>query len=1310
MPHSKFSRTCLAWFFSLWLAAAPASALMPQVALAAPGTEPAPVIQVPAESTTIGEWIDVTLENGPAGHQGYFTADAPLVYAAPDGTPQAYPYRVMIDAHGRAAVRISAASAGYRLLTFEDTTGGSALPATHLVQFTNRMLPGIRPEIAASQGEQNRADMPFAFIYAWRYPPGGYLKGVPTLNRITVNYNLQGKAGDVLLLANNKVIGSITALGAGHHDFMVDMGSDTFNIINELRAAVEVDGRRSELSKEFFFTQLPGANLINGLKNVKPFAVQGEGNDTRFVAEVEFPENGMLYSAPSFISTDAVKQTLHATQLKGSLIIPVLCNQSGRIVGLAGEASYSSTTKVWVVPLAGSIAARGSLDGKQRDCNILAIQLDGTIETNAQLSGGKQWEMRDFYQDVLGPYFPTLADALGLTSYGKIGFQALLTANALANASLVAYPPYFTAKVGLEANLDLKGKLDEWVPLVWWLTMDLSKTGGRLIYNSDVRSSEFQKLYAYASYGYHTDVWFGWVWGGKIYSASLDGACAYDPQNKTPTKCEASTGAGSDVAAAPPANAVRYGGTSPVQAAGAWSWASGAPQAIMNDIYPLTQPSLAVNPGTGDALLLWDHDDLARPWGQSAEILSRHWDGANWSDTAALTADAGLDMHPQVAWAADGKAVAVWEHVTGALPETGAAASDTLGFEIATAVYDAAGDNWSTPTLLTGNAAFDGGVRLARNAAGQLMAAWVESEAGVEPTGGPARIMAAFYDGGWDAPVVAVPTIDAQVELAAGYGSGRAAVAFTQIMTPAGGTEPVSQVLFSEWDGSAWSQPVPVASAAEDQHDPNVVYNAQNQALVAYGNYSLHLRNMATGAAADLELDPTVMDPGRLMVAQDGDGNLLAVFRNQFAGDFDLYTARFDVRTGRWSPPRRLIADDSESRSVAVAADGSGVLRTAFVATAYTEEPSTLTFLDGSTMPTTQAVARGSGLNVLGYTYRRELTVPENGLAVSDLHPQPGATVILSGTVQNAGDLPESAVSLRFYDGDPNAGGVLLADVPVPEILAAGESVTVTTPYWVPVGSPIRTFFVTTRRSVNAATQGAQNIQDPQASVRAFGPDWMLASAVVLPDQAGVALLRGTVQNMGTQASPLSALRIFEDDINNPPLVEMPLPVLQPGETYTVTEPWHVAVASPRSLQLIVQVGNPADELDAADSMAARQLPIGPDLVLTPFNIDPGDLGAGQVPVTVTVFNLGPVTAGEVEVQLHKEWRRGSGDLLGQAAVGPIAPGEAATAVLTVKGPLTCGVFASVIAAGDVSAANNYASITGPGACSDHIYLPKVAR
>ena len=49
-------------------------------------------------------------------------------------------------------------------------------------------------------------------------------------------------------------------------------------------------------------------------------------------------------------------------------------------------------------------------------------------------------------------------------------------------------------------------------------------------------------------------------------------------------------------------------------------------------------------------------------------------------------------------------------------------------------------------------------------------------------------------------------------------------------------------------------------------------------------------------------------------------------------------------------------------------------------------------------------------------------------------------------------------------------------------------------------------------------------------------------------------------------------------------------------------------------MQLIVQVGNPADELDTADSMAALQLPVGPDLALTPFNIEPGDSARARCP------------------------------------------------------------------------------------------------
>ena len=77
------------------------------------------------------------------------------------------------------------------------------------------------------------------------------------------------------------------------------------------------------------------------------------------------------------------------------------------------------------------------------------------------------------------------------------------------------------------------------------------------------------------------------------------------------------------------------------------------------------------------------------------------------------------------------------------------------------------------------------------------------------------------------------------------------------------------------------------------------------------------------------------------------------------ADDFDLYTARYDVRTARWSPPRRLTTGGG-SRAAAAAVNADGTLSTAYVATAYTQEPATLTFLDGSTMTTTEAVARAA--------------------------------------------------------------------------------------------------------------------------------------------------------------------------------------------------------------------------------------------------------------------------------------------------------------------------------------------------------------
>ncbi|MCX7670673.1 MAG: hypothetical protein N2439_11450, partial [Anaerolineae bacterium] len=232
---------------------------------------------------------------------------------------------------------------------------------------------------------------------------------------------------------------------------------------------------------------------------------------------------------------------------------------------------------------------------------------------------------------------------------------------------------------------------------------------------------------------------------------------------------------------------------------------------LVSNVYTYTEPALAIQPTTGDALLLWVHDDANKPVGQAHEIAFSRWDGSAWRVPAAVTDDDKLDSAPQVAWAAGGEGVAVWQRLNDTLPITATFDVTTAQkIEIATAVYDPALGTWSPVSLLTDNAALDMTPRLAANADGKLLAVWRQNDAGLlsGTTANPDHIVAAFYDGGWGAAAVAVDGIPGLVDLAAGYGADAATIAFTRYLTPTGSVTPTLQLFTTAWNGSAWSAAV----------------------------------------------------------------------------------------------------------------------------------------------------------------------------------------------------------------------------------------------------------------------------------------------------------------------------------------------------------------------------------------------------------------------------------------------------------------------------------------------------------------------
>jgi PKD repeat protein len=700
---------------------------------------------------------------------------------------------------------------------------------------------------------------------------------------------------------------------------------------------------------------------------------------------------------------------------------------------------------------------------------------------------------------------------------------------------------------------------------------------------------------------------------------------------------------------------------------------------LVSNVYTYTEPSLAVNPNTDEALLLWVHDDVAKPVGQAHEINFSTWDGSTWHAPDGITDDNLLDAAPQVAWAGDGNAVAVWERLTETLPLTATWDVTTAKkVEIATAVYSPTIGEWSSVASLTSNDALDLKPQLARNGDGNLLAAWRQNPSGL--LGGdadhPDRILTAFYDGDWTISETAVADIPGLVDLAVGYGDNAALLAYTRYLIPTGHPTPTLQLFTTMWDGTSWSTPTQRTDDALGHRNPQVVYSAANQPLLVWqAGDELRLRNMATDESATLRLDiQAAIDTFRIV--QDVAGNLAAVFTAQ-GSQRDLYLAFYDQAHNLWGRPRALTQDTAAEVYPSAGLDSTGRLLMSYASTAMHSITRTTT-LSGTdeiityTVPTEDQ----TDLMTLAHVFNRNLTLHDGDLAVSDAYPAPGDTVVLSATVGNSGDLALDDVSVTFYRGNPTTGGTLIAAPTLSRPLAAGFTETLTTSYTLPVSGTVPPIYALADPA-NAISE--VNESDNTTNLEAFGPDLEISDAGVDYWGGKDVGLKTAIRNLGASAAPTSTVGFYRDALTGTLIATDTVPTLAAGEGVTLTTPWNFGALS-EGVYPLVAIVNRDDftETVAINNVYTFTLDVRSDLMVNPNYLWTTPLTATEHHITVTVFNVGPVTATDVSVAFYRNPVLLDTTLLFTRTLPELGPAQTAVITQSLLNPVSCGVYVLV--------------------------------
>jgi hypothetical protein len=653
---------------------------------------------------------------------------------------------------------------------------------------------------------------------------------------------------------------------------------------------------------------------------------------------------------------------------------------------------------------------------------------------------------------------------------------------------------------------------------------------------------------------------------------------------------------------------------------------------IMANIFPYSRPALAVS--AGQALLLWQHDDPAKPITQSNEIYYTLWDGVSWSTPASLTDDTLQDFRPLVAFDGTGGAMAVWQRATQPMGDQ-PTITFTKGIELAYATWDGAG--WSTPQLLTTNDALDSEAELASAGDGRLLLTWVTNSQGelIGDAEAPDAIYASFWEGGsWSAPQLILSDLTGMLGMSLAYRGDRAVLVYSRDMDGDMGTIDDEELFALSWDGSSWGTPVRLTYDNVPDSSPTVLYGPDGEErLLWVKDETLTYQEGLGGTSRPIlaEASVTLLD---YRASIDAQGNLALVWQGLSPEGADIYYSVYDATNDVFRLKERLTRDRPLEKGMAPAFMLGGGLWLAYTKDELVEQDVVIS--PTLTISNVTMFSGKSDLYVLEHELYRDLAITAEDISLSPPSPQPGETAVISATVHNLGDLGVSDLEVGFYQGDPDAGGTLIGTRIVTGVLGGGMTATVSLPWTVPaVTEPVPIYIRVDPQNLVAELDETNN----QAAVGGLMPDLAVESVRVDYGMGQQVTVTVSCQNVGPVRATDMPIELRLDAVTGTLIYSTTLAELGPGVETEVVVPWDVT-AVPTGWHKVYAIVNPrrvVPEWQLEDNIDWTALAILPNLVIGPEDITARRIGGGME-VTVRVHNRGMRGAQGVTVGLYEQW------------------------------------------------------------------------
>lgn len=674
-------------------------------------------------------------------------------------------------------------------------------------------------------------------------------------------------------------------------------------------------------------------------------------------------------------------------------------------------------------------------------------------------------------------------------------------------------------------------------------------------------------------------------------------------------------------------------------------------ESLIENIFPSASPALA---WLGSRpFVLYNYDDPNLPANQSTEIRSLiQQPDLSWQDLP-VTQDTLLDSLPRIALDKHRLPVAVWQRLAQPVNEEEQPESRMVKAEIAFSSYGTERRGWGTPMLVTQDDRIDFNPQLFRSADGELYLLWLKSPDNVFPTdfANPVLPHSDIWIARWDGDQFVDPQRLIQradtVEFTFGADSfGRKLLVWSADGDGDAGTHD-SQLLYTYWNGSNWTQVQPIWDNGLPQGSPTLSISSNGTPVLYFvrsgvpnpeqEDYPLQ-ELLVTSFDGVGWMEPisitTSATLNDLQVIDLPDRRVSAVWVSSSGEAADIWTTVYDTLTLRYSEPVLLTQDElTQETQVNAAWDPSGNPSAVYLKRKLEIQEREVQDESGEWHTVAVTVPTMSDLYILSHRPKPDLTVEE--LLVQPYNAGPGEEVTITAKVRNLRALAAANVQVRFYDGDPDSGGAEISTQTVsPNPLVGGASGNALSQWTIPNDSLPHILFAridpdnqiqetNEENNTLSYTIAKLDFEATAPTVREFTPTGMVniefgiqnTSTVNMDGNIGWELRLGSANGVviasGSVAAPAS------------------------GDTTTIQHSWNPAgLASGRhTVVLIVDPEQAVAESNESNNTAAGQLPLLPDLAINP-SLSHLSVNGTFASINVSVQNIGWAVAENVELQV----------------------------------------------------------------------------